>query len=308
MMSWPGDEEGAMSGSAIRSLQALADLRTELARFASDGHEVLQQVEIEIARTLEMLERERWECEDLVRRRYALYRQAQAAARARLVALPGEDSRDPERAGVVEVARRAEVALREAETVLQGVHQRTQAVQQATAAYRQQARRLGQMFERELPAARMFLAQEITARQSPTAPGRIADSHFIDAAGRPITIRSWEEGAFIWLRAYDTKQGAVPARPSVGQAARADLLCEWPDGGVGLRLKLEGIETTPDYQRAGIAAHLLARIEATARRYGAAEIYGTIDSPHARAFWAHQVASGWRIVEDGASEQARKVL
>jgi GNAT superfamily N-acetyltransferase len=122
-----------------------------------------------------------------------------------------------------------------------------------------------------------------------------SDVSFADKVGRPITVRTWESGQQAFIRAYDTSKVQVPEHIDIGQAGYANATLEHSMDG-SMRVRLNDLVTTPEYQGAGIAGQMLSQMEQYGRKHGAAEIYGQIDSQEARDFWVRQADRGWSIV------------
>jgi len=150
-----------MSAVDVRSIDALESLRSELARFATEGREALQQMELEVAHTLELLNRERRKMDEVVWRCQQAHQRAQANLRNCINTPPDRDRRRPDCTRLAAEVRRAEAQLRESEDALRAILLRIQLVQQADAAYRQQAQRLQQMLDNDIPKARSFLGRKL---------------------------------------------------------------------------------------------------------------------------------------------------
>ena len=117
---------------------------------------------------------------------------------------------------------------------------------------------------------------------------------FTDKTGRPITVRTWESGNQAFVRAYDTSKVPVPENVNPGQAGYANATLEKSANG-DARVRLNDIQTTPEYRGAGTAGQMLNQVEQFAKKNGASEIYGSIDSQGALDFWNKQADQGWMI-------------
>jgi len=122
----------------------------------------------------------------------------------------------------------------------------------------------------------------------------ISDREFADTQGRHITVRAWESGNNLYVRAYDASTMQVPdqlgASQNVGHA-EASLV----QGSEGPYIRLTYIETSPDYRGAGISELMLDDIKAFGQKCGATEIRGSVENEEAKSYWTHQADKGWTI-------------
>jgi GNAT superfamily N-acetyltransferase len=160
-----------MGGVDVRSIDALDELSAELARFAAEAQEAMLALDVEVARTLDMLQRERRRCEEEVRRREADHMRAQARLQTCIQTPPDRDGRRPDCSRLAEEARITGMALRAAQEELRAVLARIRLVQEANDAYRQQAGRLGKTLGSDLPAARAYLGRQASTLRSYVAMG-----------------------------------------------------------------------------------------------------------------------------------------
>lgn len=136
----------------------------------------------------------------------------------------------------------------------------------------------------------------------------VVDKTMTDKAGRPITLRSWENEKGVMVRAYDTAQSQVPETPNLGQAGHATAHFDQSIDD-SKRLRLNYIETNGEYRGSGIGGKMLSQVEEYGLKNGATEIYGVIENPEAQNFWESQADNGWEIdYSQGAYGYARKVM
>lgn len=145
-------------------------------------------------------------------------------------------------------------------------------------------------------------------RQHATRTERPPDDAFADKAGRPITVRSWESGDFLFARAYDTTRRPLPEHIDIGQAGYLNASVERSYDGSGARVRIHDVFTNPEYRGAGIAGKMLNQSEQFAQRHGAKEIYGAITDTDAKQFWEQQADHGWQLVQNGSTLEAHKQL
>lgn len=128
-------------------------------------------------------------------------------------------------------------------------------------------------------------------------PTFITDLKLIDGKNRPITIRSWQNGEYVMIRAYDTNISNVPEEANLGQAGYANITLEADSDGIK-RAKLNDLFVPPNYRKAGISQGLLEQVKSVAHKQKAIEIYGIIDDEKARSYWKSQAELGWSITRN----------
>jgi GNAT superfamily N-acetyltransferase len=314
-----------MSSSAnVRSIRALEDLRSELARFSSEASDALNQTDREIVRTLNMLgelER-RWKTkvrawEEEVRKRQARLDSCLAAAgdsAAALMCIPLEKALND-----------ARTQLASARASLRDIQMRIHLVQEAAAAYQHRARPLRMLLSNEVPKATAQLGRSSDILRSYTtggmmpvpvslappqagsastgsissgqcsvgaappflAPERFPDRSFQDAHGHDLLLLTHLSGDECYVRVHDlSKTPDVPRdHPTFGNVGRANLRFERDHGGRVIRTRLQDLETLKPYQEAGVGSHLLEHVEAVSRAYGAGEVYGSAPDDHPTRNW-----------------------
>lgn len=119
-------------------------------------------------------------------------------------------------------------------------------------------------------------------------------TNFTDSKNRPITIKEWPSGKFIWMRAYDINRTQVPDNTNSGQAGLLNLMVE-TDHPDKKKLRLGDINIPKAYRGSGIAKKMLDQSIFVAKEQGASQIYGVIENQDARNFWEHLQEDGWQI-------------
>ncbi len=104
------------------------------------------------------------------------------------------------------------------------------------------------------------------------------DESFVDKQGRPIVVRTQQNGDLFYVRAYDQNVSQPPTDGAgPGQAGRANLQLqhESQDDKV-TRVFLQDIQATPSYREVGVGSKMNEAVEHIARQHGAKEIYGNL--------------------------------
>ena len=145
----------------VRSIQALLDLKGDLARFAAESRASLQQLGRELRRTTEWLEGRRRHWEGQVRRARQQVDQARAAL-LQCQAAADETRRTgrryvPDCSPYAAALRKAQAQLQECEAQLANAEHWLRTVQKAGATYQRQARRMMHFTETELVEAQAYL-------------------------------------------------------------------------------------------------------------------------------------------------------
>lgn len=164
-----------MRGADVRSIQALADLRTTLLRFGADSEAALRAMDAQVRQTLEYLgERQRhWEAK--VRAAEEEYKRACAALRA----CQSAEYTDPKTGRTYippcikehEWVRRAGQALAEAQARLREVVEWRRLVERTAEEYQRQARRMATWMREELPKASGLLESKVNTLYAYTSIG-----------------------------------------------------------------------------------------------------------------------------------------
>jgi len=167
------------TGANVKSIQALSDLKTMLARYGSDVPETLQRMTRTIEQTRQALtERQNhWRvqvrrCEEqLTQARAALTRCQNSAYTDREGRRHAPDCRPFEQA-VADARRQLEAASQALRSVEQAIKQ----VEVAVHSYEQQARRLTNFLNGDLKAGQALLERKITTLQAYVAGGLIGSA------------------------------------------------------------------------------------------------------------------------------------
>ena len=131
------------------------------------------------------------------------------------------------------------------------------------------------------------------------------DRDFVDASGRNITLRTYDNGASQYIRAYDSAVQTPPERPSTGQAGYANIYLEAKDG--QQRARLQDIGVPPDYQESGIGGELLKEAETLAKEKKCTEMYGLAPDDEKTRSWYEK--RGYRVrPREGGGTEVFKVI
>lgn len=122
----------------------------------------------------------------------------------------------------------------------------------------------------------------------------IPDRSFVDTQGRDITVRAWESGNNLYVRAYDAGTMQVPDQLGMTQNA-GHAEASIAQGSEGPYVHMSYIETSPDYRGAGISEPMLDDIKAFGQKHGATEIRGSVENEEAKSYWTHQADKGWTL-------------
>ncbi len=126
------------------------------------------------------------------------------------------------------------------------------------------------------------------------------DRELVDASGRNITLRTYDNGASQYIRASDNAVQKPPERAGTGQAGYANVLLEARDG--RQRARLQDIGVPPAYQESGIGSELLKEAETLAEEKKCVEIYGLAPDDQKTLNWYKKRGYGVRARDGGGTE------
>lgn len=164
-----------MRGADVRSIHALADLRTALVRFGAETEAALRAMDAQVRQTLEYLYERQRHWESKVRAAEEEHKRAQAA----LAACLSRTYTDPKTGRTYtppctqerEWVLRTRVALAEAQARLREVVEWRRLVESAAAEYQRQARKMAAWLHEELPKAAGLLESKVHTLHAYTGIG-----------------------------------------------------------------------------------------------------------------------------------------
>lgn len=231
--------------------------------------------------------------------------EAQAASKLAHKAKVDVDAELAEAEQMVIATRHAERFAYEAERSRRRADDANQTAQRLLAGSQHEltyrVRQLALLNQPEIVGGGLFGSRAGGRTASASAPD--SATQFRDAKGRNILIRTSGDAKAIQLNAYDPSDGPT-AGFGIGRATGA---VETSDHGV-VRLRLNNVDVSSAYRKAGISNQLLKNIEAFAKKNGASEIYGSIEDEEARNYWLHQASKGWFVRTSGAYGEVYKKL
>jgi len=271
----------------VRSIEALSEFKSELARFAAEAEEALSAAEMETRRTLEWLQERLNYWQGQVRRCQEEERRAQAALRACLASgYYDEDGHyhAPDCSRYEAALARAQAQLHAAEEELRKVQQWQRTVQQEVDSYRLRAQRLTNCVRNEIPRATAALGQQIGALQAYIAISAPSAGTATDA-GQPWAAVAQGTAAQASFRDAMAVQSALE-RGAWGERAVAR---EARQGGHRVLLEHRGAATTPGYDCVswdGETLHVWEAKNYSAKETGQASLvsqFGAFDAEKRRA-------------------------
>jgi|GEM_PF-3536620 len=320
-----------MDSVNVRSIHALHDLRSDLARFSGDAQDAINIIAQDILRTRDWLAERQVQCQAECRRREGLAQQA-ARALERCQTSGRSDSRSaPNCTRQQEALRQTLSDLRATQTELQQVRQWMERVDAAAQKAVQQMKKLEAVLHQEVPKGMAVLEraegilagytattlpnlgiegsfavtvlsalaseQAISLDQDISVQSRsviLPDLPFQDAKGQQLVMRLYPSNNQYFLRVFKQElHPTPPERPAIGDAGYANLSFE-PEQN---RIHLQDILVPDTYREAGIGSYLLEQTEEICRQVGVEEIYG--DAPDNATTIAWYQRRGYELRNDG---------